>query len=944
MQSCGTSKTGYSQRKLEKTHEDVIAQYDGTVRNSQNRIVVLRFLDGMSPTYLEKFTAKHLLVPSSDPAVETLRSPIAQVRRMQTQPPDVVLLVPFNMERYLDRFICRGGPRSAHLVGPASSVDDVAVRCWVNIPFIDEAIRAAVASATNTSATNTSATKTAATKTAATKTAAAEHFVHKNEAGLVSIQAADTAVAAVLAHFPSACLDAQQYVCAVVTRSHHRFLSAHIFAQTMMELLSRLQRCAIVGGEPLGSSAAASISQPATQTCLNTFHSTGAEIKTGTIRLQEVIEQSPSADCRVVVEARQAAVATNRFLMERIALSLLPVRTRDVVSHVVLDSALPMQRFDALWRDDSDDGDDGGGKRDDVKDGDGQRIGVKDGDGQRIGVKGVGRNEEEEEEEEEDEGKGKGGQKEQDGGQCNGQIMHPPAAKRSRRSRENQRVGTTGSDPSSSSGASVDVSLASASANEDASWESASAPRKRAKSSRTNRASRNTRGVGGAKNGQAGPQFAIMYLDADQLRAHQITTVEILKRVSAHMRIRCSATSQRSAEPFIALHFGCGCTRQGIEASVHGCLNLLLRGFAQVLCAQVKPRFPSEFECAESNAESAQPVKPVFELHCTCKDLTPFFMCDESMFNLQTLRVSNVRVACDTYGIEGALSTLFNEIKKAVTDNGSMHVNNHHIYLLACSICHSGRMLATTRHGMNKGATSVMQRASFEMPKFVFVQATTYGEKCADISKCLSTSTITGGVCGVGTGVVRLYDDPDAPPGTTSASANAASFSTSSSSTASPTASSNRSAAASDPAFASSLPTPLLSARLDQMAPNKCTPNATGSNPCDSWQWWDHAKNPAVYMQLLHTHAVQLLESTMRRNKKLALDKQKQRRNKKLAIDKRERQGLVIDATHGAGNGDTAALYPLTDVGLEYESDHFVTLDFEFGDEFGDEFDLKTVP
>ena len=381
------------------------------------------------------------------------------------------------------------------------------------------------------------------------------------------------------------------------------------------------------------------------------------------------------------------------------------------------------------------------------------------------------------------------------------------------------------------------------------------------------------------------------------------------------MRIRCSATSQRSAEPFVALHFGCGCTRQAIEASVHGCLNLLLRGFAQVLSAQVKPRFPSEFECTGSNGEPAQLVKPVFELHCTCKDLSPFFMCDESMFNLQTLRVSNVRVACDTYGIEGALSTLFNEIKKAVTENGSMHVNNHHIYLLACSICHSGRMLATTRHGMNKGATSVMQRASFEMPKFVFVQATTYGEKCADISKCLSTSTITGGVCGVGTGVVRLYDDPDAPPGTTSASSASANAVPSS-------PSSNCSAAAS----ASCLPTPLLSARLNQMAPNKCvsaqqTLNPAGSNPCDSWQWWDHAKNPTAYMQLLQTHAVQLLESTMRRNKKLA-------RNKQRALDKR--QGVGIDATHSGRNfGDTVAQYPLTDVGLGYESDHFAVLDFD---------------
>jgi len=62
---------------------------------------------------------------------------------------------------------------------------------------------------------------------------------------------------------------------------------------------------------------------------------------------------------------------------------------------------------------------------------------------------------------------------------------------------------------------------------------------------------------------------------------------------------------------------------------------------------------------------------------------------------------------------------------------------------------------------MQKGSTSVMQRASFERPKHVFVTAATYGERNIDIHRCLSTSTITGGVCGVGTGMVQVYTDPE---------------------------------------------------------------------------------------------------------------------------------------------------------------------------------------
>ena len=577
-----------------------------------------------------------LLHPSPDRHVESLRAPLAAIRRRQTVPPDVVLLVPFNVARYMRRFVSGAGLRiSARVPGQ-----------WTAIAAIDEALTTAVSSAA------------------------------ARAGSPLPAPAMDAAIEAILACYPSACLQLVQYVFAVTVRSMASYMTAAVFLEVATELVARLERCALAGGEPVGSLAAAAIAQPSTQTCLDTFHSTGAEVKGGVVRLQEVIEQSPSANCCVVVEPFHPAVATQRHLMERIALSLLPVILRDVVVRTVFAAELP----------------------------------------------------------------------------------------------------------------------------------AASAP---------------VHALMSALARPATSSYAIFFLDKELLCRTQMTVVEVLRNLRAQVRVPCSGTTIRCAAPFVALHFDASYTSRSAEASARACEMLLLRGFTGIFSAHVRPRFTSEHE---------PPAAPVFDLHCMCKDLSPFFLSDASVFNLKTIRVSNVTVACATYGIEAALSTLFNEIKTTVTDGG--HVNNHHMYLLACNICHSGRLLATTRHGMDKGSASVMQRASFEMPKYVFVQATTYGERCDDISKCLSTSTITGGLCGVGTGMVHLYEDGT---GMTAASAASAASRT-------------------------------IIKKTDAVAgcfPEHRTPAARPITlPCDSGlQWWDHTKPPEEYVSLLYASAVHTLEA-----------------------------------------------------------------------------------
>lgn len=49
-----TAETGYMQRRLVKCLEDVVVQYDKTVRNSVNEIIQFRFgEDGLDPTSIE---------------------------------------------------------------------------------------------------------------------------------------------------------------------------------------------------------------------------------------------------------------------------------------------------------------------------------------------------------------------------------------------------------------------------------------------------------------------------------------------------------------------------------------------------------------------------------------------------------------------------------------------------------------------------------------------------------------------------------------------------------------------------------------------------------------------------------------------------------------------------------------------------------------------------
>ncbi|KAJ1438320.1 hypothetical protein B484DRAFT_213195 [Ochromonadaceae sp. CCMP2298] len=64
-------------------------------------------------------------------------------------------------------------------------------------------------------------------------------------------------------------------------------------------------------------------------------------------------------------------------------------------------------------------------------------------------------------------------------------------------------------------------------------------------------------------------------------------------------------------------------------------------------------------------------------------------------------------------GIEGARACLFNELRNVLSFDGA-YVNYRHISCLADCMTFGGYLMAVSRHGINRGETGPMLRASFE--------------------------------------------------------------------------------------------------------------------------------------------------------------------------------------------------------------------------------------
>ena len=124
-----------------------------------------------------------------------------------------------------------------------------------------------------------------------------------------------------------------------------------------------------------------------------------------------------------------------------------------------------------------------------------------------------------------------------------------------------------------------------------------------------------------------------------------------------------------------------------------------------------------------------------------------------------TLTFSNDIVEIyNVLGIEAARSALINEIRNVIEFDGS-YVNYRHICLLVETMTNKGKLMAITRHGINRTLSGPLMKCSFEETINVLIDATINSEK--DDLKGVTENIMLGKMTKAGTGCVDLHLDID---------------------------------------------------------------------------------------------------------------------------------------------------------------------------------------
>lgn len=109
-------------------------------------------------------------------------------------------------------------------------------------------------------------------------------------------------------------------------------------------------------------------------------------------------------------------------------------------------------------------------------------------------------------------------------------------------------------------------------------------------------------------------------------------------------------------------------------------------------------------------------------------------------------------------GIEGARACLFNELRGVLSFDGA-YVNYRHIAALADCMTYGGYLMAVSRHGINKGESGPMLRASFEETVEVFMNSAAFSQH--DILNGVTENVMLGQLGKLGTGIVDLLVDQE---------------------------------------------------------------------------------------------------------------------------------------------------------------------------------------
>lgn len=117
-------------------------------------------------------------------------------------------------------------------------------------------------------------------------------------------------------------------------------------------------------------------------------------------------------------------------------------------------------------------------------------------------------------------------------------------------------------------------------------------------------------------------------------------------------------------------------------------------------------------------------------------------------------------MSCDvmSVGVEGARSSLFHELRGVLSFDSS-YVNYRHIACLADCMTFSGHLMAVSRHGINRGESGPLLRASFEETVEVLMQSAMFSQ--VDVLNGVTENIMLGQLARVGTGMVDLLLDFD---------------------------------------------------------------------------------------------------------------------------------------------------------------------------------------
>lgn len=309
-----TSQTGYIQRRLNKAMEDIGSQYDGTVRNAQGDVIQFAYgEDGYDAARLE---IQHIDLPLTD-------SDDAFVRRFAWQPDDrdadarCVDTSDLHLRRELQRLRLDVAAMARR---PGKSRSPLPLPVHLQ-RLLQRAKRRP---------------RTAEDSPVCAATVARDVFRLQQRLWKMLPTGAERDES------PFACLLRSTLASKRVLREHRLHVGA--WKWLLEELERQFRRALIQPGEMVGTLAAQSIGEPATQMTLNTFHHAGISnrgMTLGVPRLSELINvcrnpRTPSLTVRLKPE-----VAGNRRLVEHVRRSMEYCTLRHVV-----------QRFEILYEPD----------------------------------------------------------------------------------------------------------------------------------------------------------------------------------------------------------------------------------------------------------------------------------------------------------------------------------------------------------------------------------------------------------------------------------------------------------------------------------------------------------------------------------------------------------------------------------------------------------------